>query len=83
MAAMASSCGTLGRGSSSDSWISPASHRLWAAAWWAVRFYQKHGFTLVTPQEKDRLLRTYWTITDRQVETSVVLGDARWFADNS
>ena len=55
----------------------------WAAAWWAVRFYQKHGFTLVTPQEKDRLLRTYWTITDRQVETSVVLGDARWFADNS
>ena len=51
----------------------------WAAAWWAVRFYQKHGFKLVTPKEKDRLLRTYWTITDRQVATSVVLGDERWF----
>jgi GNAT superfamily N-acetyltransferase len=51
----------------------------WAAAWWAVRFYQKHGFTLVRPAEKDRLLQTYWRITPRQVETSVVLGDARWF----
>lgn len=50
----------------------------WAAAWWAIRFYQKHGFTLVSPSEKDRLLRTYWTITERQVETSVVLGDERW-----
>ena len=52
----------------------------WAAAWWAIRFYEKHGFKLVTPVEKDRLLRRYWTITDRQVETSVVLGDERWFA---
>ncbi len=52
----------------------------WAAAWWAIRFYEKHGFKLVTPAEKDRLLRRYWTISDRQVETSVVLGDARWFA---
>jgi GNAT superfamily N-acetyltransferase len=51
----------------------------WAAAWWAIRFYEKHGFTLVTPAAKDRLLRTYWTISDRQVETSVVLADARWF----
>ena len=53
----------------------------WAAAWWAVRFYQKHGFKLVTPAEKDRLLRTYWNITDRQVETSVVLGDERWLGE--
>jgi N-acetylglutamate synthase-like GNAT family acetyltransferase len=52
----------------------------WAAAWWAVRFYEKHGFKLVTPAEKDRLLRRYWTISDRQVETSVVLADERWFA---
>ncbi len=52
----------------------------WAAAWWAIRFYEKHGFRLVTPAEKDRLLRRYWTISDRQVETSVVLGDERWFA---
>ena len=52
----------------------------WAAAWWAIRFYEKHGFKLVTPTEKDRLLRRYWTISDRQVETSVVLADAGWFA---
>jgi N-acetylglutamate synthase-like GNAT family acetyltransferase len=51
----------------------------WAAAWWAIRFYEKHGFRLVTPAEKDRLLRAYWTISDRQVETSVVLADESWF----
>jgi GNAT superfamily N-acetyltransferase len=51
----------------------------WAAAWWAIRFYEKHGFKLVTPAEKDRLLRRHWTISDRQVETSVVLGDEKWF----
>ena len=52
----------------------------WAAAWWAIRFYEKHGFRLVTQEEKDRLLRTYWTISPRQVETSVVLADPKWFA---
>jgi GNAT superfamily N-acetyltransferase len=51
----------------------------WAAAWWAVRFYEKHGFRLVTPAAKDRLLRAYWTISDRQIETSVVLADETWF----
>jgi N-acetylglutamate synthase-like GNAT family acetyltransferase len=51
----------------------------WAAAWWAVRFYEKHGFRLVTPETKDRLLQTYWTISDRQIETSVVLADEKWF----
>jgi GNAT superfamily N-acetyltransferase len=45
----------------------------WAAAWWAIRFYEKHGFKLVDLKTKDRLLRTFWTISDRQVETSVVL----------
>jgi GNAT superfamily N-acetyltransferase len=45
----------------------------WADAGWAIRFYERHGFRLVTPQEKDRLLRRYWTIPERQVETSVVL----------
>ena len=45
----------------------------WAAAHWAIRFYEKNGFTLVSHQEKERLLRTHWTITDRQIETSVVL----------
>ena len=45
----------------------------WADAAWAVRFYERHGFRLVTPEEKDRLLRRYWQIPERQVETSVVL----------
>jgi GNAT superfamily N-acetyltransferase len=45
----------------------------WADVWWAIRFYERHGFSLVTPEEKDRLLRRYWTIPERQVETSVVL----------
>jgi GNAT superfamily N-acetyltransferase len=50
----------------------------WAAATWAIRFYEKHGFTLTAPNEKARLLRRYWSIPDRQIETSVVLADARW-----
>jgi hypothetical protein len=51
----------------------------WAAADWAIRFYQKHGFRLVTQNEKDRLLPKYWGVPQRQIETSVVLGDQRWF----
>jgi GNAT superfamily N-acetyltransferase len=45
----------------------------WAAAAWAIGFYQKHGFDLVAEAEKDRLLRLYWHIPDRQIKTSVVL----------
>jgi len=45
----------------------------WADAVWAIRFYEKHGFHLVSPEEKDRLLKKYWTIPERQIETSVVL----------
>jgi GNAT superfamily N-acetyltransferase len=45
----------------------------WAAASWAIRFYERHGFEQVTPEEKDRLLRAHWTIPDRQIDTSVVL----------
>jgi GNAT superfamily N-acetyltransferase len=45
----------------------------WAAADWAIAFYRKHGFTQVTPTRKDELLRAYWTIPGRQIETSVVL----------
>ena len=45
----------------------------WAAATWAIDFYQRHGFVLVTPATKTALLKTYWTIPDRQIETSVVL----------
>jgi N-acetylglutamate synthase-like GNAT family acetyltransferase len=50
----------------------------WAATTWAIRFYEKHGFRQVTPAEKDRLLRTHWSIPERQVETSVVLANAVW-----
>jgi N-acetylglutamate synthase-like GNAT family acetyltransferase len=50
----------------------------WADAVWAIRFYQRHGFQLVGPQEKNLLLKKYWNIPERQVETSVVLADAKW-----
>ena len=52
----------------------------WTSAAWAIRFYERHGFQLVTPEEKVTLLGRYWTIPDRQVEESVVLADERWFA---
>jgi N-acetylglutamate synthase-like GNAT family acetyltransferase len=45
----------------------------WKSADWAVKFYQKHGFQLVSEEEKNRLLKTYWNIPERQIETSVVL----------
>jgi GNAT superfamily N-acetyltransferase len=45
----------------------------WAAAEWAIRFYRRHGFTPVTPEQTAALLRTYWSIPERQIETSVVL----------
>jgi hypothetical protein len=47
----------------------------WAAAEWAIRFYQRHGFELVSPERTPALLKTYWTIPDRQIETSVVLAN--------
>jgi N-acetylglutamate synthase-like GNAT family acetyltransferase len=50
----------------------------WAAASWAVEFYRRNGFTLVSSSEKDRLLQTYWSIPARQIETSVVLANGRW-----
>jgi N-acetylglutamate synthase-like GNAT family acetyltransferase len=49
----------------------------WAAARWAIDFYRRHGFVQVSPEEKTRLLRTYWSIPERQVETSVVLARDR------
>jgi GNAT superfamily N-acetyltransferase len=45
----------------------------WAAAEWAIAFYRRHGFGLVSPERKAELLRAYWTIPERQIETSVVL----------
>jgi N-acetylglutamate synthase-like GNAT family acetyltransferase len=50
----------------------------WAAASWAIEFYRRNGFTVVSTTEKDRLLQKYWSIPVRQVETSVVLADRRW-----
>ena len=50
----------------------------WKAADWAIRFYEKRGFRLVEENEKDRLLKKYWAIPDRQVETSVVLVDGKY-----
>ena len=52
----------------------------WAAAGWAIRFYERRGFRMVSPEEKNRLLKKYWSIPDRQVETSVVLADHQWFS---
>ena len=45
----------------------------WVDAIWAIRFYEKHGFKMVSQEEKDRLLRKYWDIPERQIATSVVL----------
>lgn len=50
----------------------------WADASWAIRFYERHGFTLVSPEDKVRLLKRYWSIPLRQIETSVVLAHRRW-----
>ncbi len=50
----------------------------WADAVWAIRFYERHGFQMVSITEKDRLLKQYWSIPERQIETSVVLADATW-----
>jgi N-acetylglutamate synthase-like GNAT family acetyltransferase len=50
----------------------------WKAAEWAIRFYEKHGFTQVSEEDKNRLLKTFWNIPERQIETSVVLKDQRY-----
>lgn len=50
----------------------------WAGAVWAIQFYEKNGFKIVSQQEKNRLLEKYWSIPARQVETSVVLADRKW-----
>ena len=49
----------------------------WAAAEWAIRFYERNGFALVSETEKTALLRRYWAIPERQIETSVVLANQR------
>jgi GNAT superfamily N-acetyltransferase len=51
----------------------------WADAVWAIRFYEKHGFERVESGDIGLLLRRYWKIPERQIETSVVLADEKWF----
>jgi N-acetylglutamate synthase-like GNAT family acetyltransferase len=50
----------------------------WSAASWAIDFYRRNGYTQVLSADKERLLRQYWSIPVRQIETSVVLGNRRW-----
>jgi len=59
--------------------IGPMLIGTWAAADWAIRFYESHGFQMVSHHEKDRLLKRYWTIPERQMHTSVVLADPKWW----
>jgi N-acetylglutamate synthase-like GNAT family acetyltransferase len=53
----------------------------WADASWAIRFYQKNGYRLLSEAEKNALLKEYWDIPERQVQTSVVLADRKWSAE--
>jgi len=55
----------------------------WAAASRAISFYRKNGYRLVSEDGKNRLLSNYWSIPDRQVETSVVLANKTWFKGKS
>ncbi len=52
----------------------------WAAAGWAIRFYEKHGYRVLARGDTERLLRRYWSVPERQIATSVVLASARWDA---
>jgi len=54
----------------------------WADATWAINFYKKHGYNLVSHDDKERLLRKYWNIPIRQIETSVVLANSNWRDSN-
>jgi N-acetylglutamate synthase-like GNAT family acetyltransferase len=55
----------------------------WADAIWAIRFYEKNGFQMVGLDEGEWLLKRYWRVPQRQIDTSVVLADARWHQANS
>lgn len=54
----------------------------WSDAFWAIDFYRKNGYTALDRKDTERLLKKYWRIPARQVETSVVLADAKWLARN-
>jgi N-acetylglutamate synthase-like GNAT family acetyltransferase len=55
----------------------------WADAGWAIEFYKRNGFSLLSDRQKEQLLKKYWSIPARQVETSVVLADRRWVESQS
>jgi N-acetylglutamate synthase-like GNAT family acetyltransferase len=55
----------------------------WKAATWAIGFYLKNGFKIVLEAEKEVLLRKYWSIPERQVETSVVLADGKYYEEKA
>ena len=55
----------------------------WEDAEWAIRFYRNQGFKQVSKETKNQLLRKYWSISDRQIETSVVLADDKWLKSNA
>ena len=57
---------------------SPVLIGTWADAAWAIRFYERYGFQQVGPEEKNRLLKHYWAVPERQIESSVVLADPKW-----
>jgi N-acetylglutamate synthase-like GNAT family acetyltransferase len=50
----------------------------WIGAAWAIRFYEKHGYRCLSKTDTEHLLRQYWSVPDRQIETSVVLANAAW-----
>jgi len=54
----------------------------WADAIWAIAFYEKHGYRLLSNSESASLLRKYWNIPFRQIETSVVLASPDWKSEN-
>ena len=51
----------------------------WVNAGWAIHFYERNGYRLVSPEEKNRLLTKYWSVPERQIECSVVLAEEKWF----
>ena len=53
----------------------------WRDASWAISFYKKHGFRQLSDDEKNKLLKIYWSIPERQVETSIVLASNNWKSD--
>jgi len=48
----------------------------WADASWAIRFYEKNGYRVLSRTDTERLLKKYWNVSERQAETSVVLANA-------